>query len=214
MTLAELIRRALDVRLAQVRVAIPARVESYDASAQTVDVKPLIKDKLLTEDGAVVESLPVLTSVPVAFPRGGGFFISLPIAAGDTGRVVVCDRSIDQWMKKGGEVDPLDMRMHSWGGAVFEPDLASTDDALADAHAQNLVIGFDGGVAIHLTPGGQVHVGKENPTKFAARKTDAVQVTIPAGTFLTQAQAGVPNPTPIVVDGQITGGSATVKIDD
>ncbi len=169
MTLGELIRLAMDARLAQVRVAIPARVESYDVAAQTVDVKPLIKDKLALEDGdELVESIPVIPAVPVAFMRGGGFFVSFPIAKGDTGRVVVCDRSLDQWRKKGGEVDPIDVRMHSWAGAVFEPDLADSQHALGDAHGANLVIGMDGGVAIHLTPGGEVHLGEENPTEAVA----------------------------------------------
>lgn len=168
MTLAELIRKAMDARLASVRVAIPARVERYDVETQTADVKPLVKDRLVCEDGILVESMPVIPSVPVAFPRGGGFFISFPLAKGDTGRIVVCDRSIDQWRKKGGEVDPLDVRMHSWAGAVFEPDLADSDHALADAHAENLVIGKDGGAQVHFTPGGEIHFLKESPADAVA----------------------------------------------
>lgn len=168
--LAELIRKAMDARLAEVRVAIPVRIERYDLATQTVDVQPLVKDHQVLDDGHLVESLPQLKSVPVAFPRGGGFFISLPLAKGDTGRVVVCDRSIDQWRKLGGEVDPLDIRMHAFSGAVFEPDLADSKHALKDAHAQNMVFGKDdGGAQIHLLPSGEVHVGKLNAAQFAAQ---------------------------------------------
>ena len=50
--------------------------------------------------------------------------------------------------------------------------------------------------------------------KGAARKDDTVEVTIPAGTFLTAAQAGVPNAAPIKVQGKITSASGKVKIGD
>ena len=46
----------------------------------------------------------------------------------------------------------------------------------------------------------------------AARKGDPVRVTVPIGTFLTAAQNGVLNATPVDIDGEITGGSVKVKI--
>lgn len=42
------------------------------------------------------------------------------------------------------------------------------------------------------------------------RTGDSVQVTIPANSFLVAANAGVLNPVPVTVDGQITGGSSRV----
>lgn len=41
-----------------------------------------------------------------------------------------------------------------------------------------------------------------------ARTGDTVQVTIPAQSFLVAANAGVLNPLPVTVDGEITGGSS------
>lgn len=46
----------------------------------------------------------------------------------------------------------------------------------------------------------------------AARETDTVEVTIPPGTFLIAAMAGVANPQPVTVQGQITSGSDQVRI--
>lgn len=194
MGLAELIRKALDVRLAQLRVAIPARVESYDAATQTADVKPLIKDKLIVEDGEILESLPVIPAVPVAFPRGGGFFISFPIAAGDTGRIVVCDRSIDQWIKRGGEVDPLDLRMHSWAGAVFEPDLADSLHALADADAAMMVLGKDGGPQIRISADA-IAMGA------VADAVEALAVASKVATQLTNLKTAISNAVVVAQDG-------------
>jgi hypothetical protein len=46
----------------------------------------------------------------------------------------------------------------------------------------------------------------------AARNGDKVSVTIPAGTFLVAAQAGVPNPSPIIVEGTILEGTSEVLL--
>jgi hypothetical protein len=46
----------------------------------------------------------------------------------------------------------------------------------------------------------------------AARKGDTVRVTVPIGTFLVAANAGVLNAAPVDIDGTITSGSSKVKI--
>lgn len=54
-------------------------------------------------------------------------------------------------------------------------------------------------------------------SKGAARKDDAVEVTIPAGTFISSVSGqavGTPNPAPVKVQGKITAASGTVKIGD
>jgi hypothetical protein len=48
--------------------------------------------------------------------------------------------------------------------------------------------------------------------KGVARVDDTVQVTIPALTFLVSATAGVLNPNPVIVTGQITSGSSKVLL--
>ncbi len=62
----------------------------------------------------------------------------------------------------------------------------------------------------------KVAIGK-NAILAAARKTDTVKVTIPAGTVIVSVTpgppaAGVPNPTPIDLVGTITAGSSEVTI--
>lgn len=172
--LAELIRKAMEHRLADVRTAMPVRVKSYDVDAQTVDVIPLVREITETDGDDIEEALPVIPSVPVAFPRAGGFFITFPIVPGDTGQVVICDRSIDQWRTRGSDsftpdhgyaVHPLDKRRHGLSGAVFYPGLSDTQNPLSDAHASNLVLGKDGGSSIHIKPSGEVALGEESPTE-------------------------------------------------
>lgn len=174
--LAELIRKAMEHRLADVRTAMPARVQSYDVTTQTVDVSPLVREITETAGDDIEEALPVIPSVPVAFPRAGGFFVTFPIVPGDTGQIVICDRSIDQWRTRGSQsftpeygyaVHPLDKRRHGLAGAVFYPGLSDALNPLLDAHATDMVLGKDGGVSIHIKPTNEIHIGK-GPTDFVA----------------------------------------------
>ncbi len=84
----------------------------------------------------------------------------------------------------------------------------NTDKNAQIAIKGDSVIKADGN--IEVTAKGDVKIN--NGSKGAARQDDTVEVTIPSGTFLTAAQAGVPNPAPVKVQGQITSASGTVKI--
>ncbi len=173
---AELLRWALNTRVSQIHTALPAEVVAYDLETQTVDVQPLIKRVTVDRDGnQLVESLPQINAVPVLFPRAGGAFVSFPVAEGDTVLLVFSERSLDLWRERGGEVDPGDLRMHQLADAIAIPGLYPSNAALADAHAENIVIGFDGGAHIHIKPNGEVHLGQENPASFVslATATDA-----------------------------------------
>lgn len=169
---AEMIRAAIDNALSEMRVALPARVESVDTAAQTVDVRPMLLQRSVNDDGEVTtEQLPVLPTVPVSWPRGGGFFVSMPLTVGDTGLVVFCDWSIDQWRSRGGSspADPLDIRAHSIASAVFVPGLHDAKNPLASVHAENLVVGKDDGSQIHIKPNGDVALTAETPAASIAR---------------------------------------------
>lgn len=85
---------------------------------------------------------------------------------------------------------------------------------------ESITITMNAGTKIEIDADGNVVVEAagdvtiNNGTKGAARKDDQVEVTIPSGTFLTAAQAGVPNAAPVKVQGKITSASGTVKIGD
>lgn len=159
-TLAELIKRALDNRQMDLHTALIARVESYDAKNQTVDVQPQIKRALSKADGEkVYESLPLIPDVPVLFPRAGGYFISFPIQKGDYVQLLVNERSIAEWWSEGRESGGE--AMHSFDGAVAIPGLYPQAQSLNDAHTENLVLGKSEGPQIHIC-GDEIRLGGEN----------------------------------------------------
>jgi hypothetical protein len=167
-SLAEVLRRALDARLLDVHVSLPARVVSYSASSQTATVRPMIPRVLRDSVGErVVEGLPLIPNVPICFPRGGGFFCSFPLAVGDTVMLVFAERSLDRWRSTGEVVDPADTRTHSLAGAWAYPGGFPTGDELDDADASSMVIGKDGGPQV-VVDGSYVHVGGDTSSQFVA----------------------------------------------
>lgn len=151
--LAELLRAAIDYKLVDVHTSLPGRIEKFDKATQTADVQPLIKRRFANPDGTeVLETLPVIPRVPVAFPRAGKFFITWPLKAGDLVELVFSEASRDNF--KGGdgsEADPDDFRRFDLSDAVAHPCGYPESKPINDFDAENIAIGFDGGkIVLHM----------------------------------------------------------------
>lgn len=174
-SLADLIQAAISARLAEVYTQLPGRVESYDAATQTASIKIMIRTPLENLDGDItLEDLPVIQSVPVSFMRGGQFFESFPLTPGDEGMCQFSMRDINEWRRTGQLVDPGDIRTHRIAGATFFPGVSSSARRLDSAHAQNYVMGKDGGTTIHFKPDGTLAIGAENPGDFIAKANEVL----------------------------------------
>lgn len=90
-------------------------ITSYNASANTAEVKIMLKRQLI--DGRVIP-FPPLVDCPVVYMGGGGAFLSFPIAAGDPCMVIFCDRSIDEWWQSGEAHVPGVVRAHSLSDGI------------------------------------------------------------------------------------------------
>lgn len=155
--LGEVLRTAVQSIISDVHVALPGKIEKWDPVTQRADVKPLVKRVFYTfERDRIVEDLPVITDVPVLFPRSSDMFVSFPIKKDDHVLLVFNSRSIDQFLaKEGADVDPLDTRMHNLSDAVAIPGFYPDSLALKQVDANNLVVGQDdGGMQAHFKPDG------------------------------------------------------------
>jgi hypothetical protein len=149
--LSEVVKAAIDSQLRDFYVALPGQVVSYNSVTQTVDVKPLLQRAYVDEDGNDdTDELPIVTSVPVMFPKAGGHFLSLPIIAGDNVLLLFCDRSIDLYMSSSGavSVDPVDFREHDITDAVAIPGFFPTPKAIKDIIATDGVFGKEKGAQV------------------------------------------------------------------
>lgn len=149
-----------------IHTAMPGRIESYDAATQRADVQPLIRRRV-PKAGTdrrewVYEDLPLIPSVRVIHPRGGGAFVHLPIATGDTVLLVFCETGIGHWEAGDGSVqDAGDERRHHIAHAVAIPGLYPAAQNIASLGPDNkthLVVGFNGGARVSIKPNGDVQI--------------------------------------------------------
>jgi hypothetical protein len=119
-TLNDAMLSAVDARLVDMHVCLPGRVKKYDYRAQKADVQPLLKRPYV--NGA--KSLPMITSVPVVWPRGSGGGLNFPLQKDDGVLLVFSERSLDKWLaSSGGEADPGDSRRFDLSDAIAVPGL-------------------------------------------------------------------------------------------
>lgn len=153
-TLDQVLSRAINHRLMDVHTALPARVERYDPAKQEADVQPLIRRRYRDD---TEEALPMVTGVPVVWPRTEKAIISLPLAKGDTVLVLFSERSLDEWVASGGQTTPADNRRHALTDGIAVPGLYPTTGG-SDADADDVLIKHEEG-EIRVQPGGLLALG-------------------------------------------------------
>lgn len=149
-TLPELIRRALDSRLADVNVSMPGIVASYDPATRTASVRPALRRVLFDDDyERAAEDLPPIENVPVAWPGCAALDMHGVLAEGDAGVLVFATNSINEWLGTGAVSTPGDLKLHGLGGAMFFPGMVSraapapdTDNSIGKRGATAARLGF------------------------------------------------------------------------
>lgn len=168
---AEVIKRAIAVRVADMHVMLPGQVVSYDGQLAAIDC--MVKNPVFDDDGAidVYEDLGTFVGVPVCWPRFGGFYLSGPLAQGDEGMLIFASTAIGEWRASGGKSEPVDASRHSLGWPVFFPALFNDSRPLPDsaARASGVVLGKEGSSEQLLIQSGLIQAGASDaqalPTK-------------------------------------------------
>jgi hypothetical protein len=224
-TAAELLRLAISGALEDVHVAIPGRIEEWDATTQKASVKPLIKRLIAADDGSeILEELPIITDVPVVFPRSSEFFVSFPMTKGDLVLLIFCERSIDVWLSgNGDDTNPDDFRRHDLSDAIAIPGMYPFKKAISQVDKDNMVLGKDKGIQIHLTPDGTVEAkmggGTAGLSAAIAEKLETLYTSVKMafdnhthGTGV--GPSGPPVPLPTFPSWDATIASEKVKVED
>lgn len=143
--LGEALNAAVARGAAELRVALPGEIQSFDPATQLASVKPLLREDYETETGGRgVEALGVVNDVPVVFPGGGGFAQTWPVKQGDPCLLIICDRSLDRWIASGGDIDPIDVRRHDLSDAVAILGVRAKPGALSEFDSSRAVWGNKG----------------------------------------------------------------------
>ncbi|MBC0852644.1 Gp138 family membrane-puncturing spike protein [Pantoea stewartii] len=142
------------------RVSLPGIVQSFDPATCTCTVQPAIAGQGVDEKGQIQSApLPLLTDVPVIFPRGGGCTITFPVKTGDECLVVFSDRCIDFWWQNGGVQEPVDPRQHDLSDAFAIVGPQSQAQKISGISTTSVQVRTDDGSSfIELMQGGNVNI--------------------------------------------------------
>lgn len=163
---AEMFRAAWETFLSDVHVSMPAEVQAY--ANQRADVLPLVKKPLRVDDGSTVyEELPVIPSVPVIWPQGGGYGLHMPLEKGDVVVLVFSDQSYAEWRQTGQLSEPYDLRRHGIGYPFAFPGLLPDASPFATLANGGLRLGKDGAEEQVVIDGGLIKLGA-SATDFVA----------------------------------------------
>jgi phage baseplate assembly protein gpV len=116
----ELLKRTIKKVYETMRVAMPAVIESYDATKSLATVKITIPHVRDDED---VLDVPIISAVPVMWLSTLTTRITFPLQRGDWGLLIHCDGDIGKWAVDMDASQPQSKRRHAWTDAVFLPQM-------------------------------------------------------------------------------------------
>jgi hypothetical protein len=137
-----------------IRVCMPAKIESYDYKNQKASVKISMQE--LYEDGTVID-YPIVSGVPVVFMAAGGASINLPVLKGDSCFVIFFDRDMSNWLLGGADQKPNSTRMHNMSDAVALMGLNPFNSVSKAENNTDVIINYSGS-KILMKPDGIINV--------------------------------------------------------
>lgn len=155
-TLQRVMRMAHDTLMSNIHTSLPGKIIFYDKSTGLAQVQPLIKRKYKTS--SMASELPIISGVPVVFPRTTGAWVRLPIAAGDTVLLIFSERSIDRWIENGGMVDPETPERFSLNDAIAIPGLYAKPNAIEQKGADTSIEITNGSAFLEIKSDGTVEI--------------------------------------------------------
>lgn len=153
-TLGTVIQAGVDNRLKDLHTAQPGIIQSFDPVTQTASIQPAVKRIFKTDAGdgeaelLTPTALPVLINVPVNFPRGGGYSLTLPVKPGDECLLIFAERSFDRWHRSGKVEEPAARRFHHLSDATAFVGLSSLPKKIPDFNPDQMELKKDDGSTV------------------------------------------------------------------
>ncbi len=185
------VETATRLAASRIRTVTPATVVAYDPLTGTATVQPGPMQVAASQEAAPAAPIPLR---PVAFPAGGGFFVTWPLLPGDPVSLLTCDRDIGGFRTTGAPYKPASRRMHNWSDSIVWPGFGPAPDPAVGASPTDLVIIGPTGPVLRITPAGTVHLGETSPVDLGlpvARVSDAVAPSVPMGAWMGQVAAAL-----------------------
>lgn len=179
-TIEEMLDFIFEQQFKKIYTSIPAIVESYNSSTKRANVVPAL-NRVYT-DGSI-KSLPVIIDVPVIFPSGGGFTITMPITKGDSVLLVFSQRGLTNFKKTFTQSTPDDDSLLSLKDAVAISGFGALNITPSSSTGATIQ-GNDGENAV-IVESGKVEVKKSSNTLTI--DDSQMQASISGSTFTLDA---------------------------
>jgi hypothetical protein len=172
------------------RVAAPGIIQSFDPIKQTAVVQIALREKVVTPGKPPVDTtISVLKDVPVVTPHGGGWWITMPLRAGDECLLVFADMCIDYWWLRGGVQNQFEVRRHDISDAFCIPGPWSQPEVIPAYNPTNMQLrSYAGDIVIDLSTVGVTVTAPEVSviaSGTAAVAAPIVAITSPAVDVIT-----------------------------
>lgn len=117
---AEIIFNIISKMLLEFKVAMPAKIISFDSIKCLAECKIMLKKKEIDSD---YTDYPIINDVPVMFAHAQNALFYLPVQAGDDGLLIFIDRSLENFLAKNhnNTIAAQDSRNHHISDAIFFP---------------------------------------------------------------------------------------------
>ena len=187
-SLADAVKAAIQYNLNNIHTAMPAQILSYDFTTQKASVQPTVNKQWT--DGTT-SRMPIINEVPVIFPSAGGASVSFPVLAGDTCLLVVCERSITEWLLAGGLATPSDPRKLDLTDAVAIPGLIPFNGTFpVRTNNTDFIIEY-GGSSITITQNGDIKINTASTIALGKPGNELIANLISAITDIGLAMAKI-----------------------
>lgn len=145
-TLQTLLKSAFDHEIANIHTALPGHIVKYDPSLQKAEVMPNIQKKYYNGE---VKDMPIISNVPIVFPRSSKSFIKFPLDIDDGVLLIFSERALERWLSVGGVVEPGVNRKFDISDCIAIPGLYSFADPIPDSSDNFIIRHNDGSFVIN-----------------------------------------------------------------
>ena len=166
-TPSDIFRNSVYSVLNNVNTALPAIIVSSDPITNKASVQPALNKAYLS--GA--EPMPILESVPIMFPNN----ITFPVNTGDYVLLIFCQRSLDLWLSKGGQVTPDDPRKFDLSDAIAITGLRPFTDDFSGNNGKDFKISF-GGSEIVIKENGDIIIKTTNKVAIGNTTNELLKI--------------------------------------
>lgn len=125
-----------------VHTSMPGTIVDYDEATQLATIQLGVQAQDGASEGEKFATIPPLTGVPIDWPAGGGYAITMPLAAGDPVLVSFSESDPSAWRQTAEPSPPRNYRRH--GLYAFATPCGGIDGSHLKFRAGKLVISSAG----------------------------------------------------------------------